>query len=256
MEVEGQQQEPSGAAELGTGGNALRTSDLKAQEGVGRCYYTQLPRLVKVPNAVVSVMACVAVVARVAKESCDCLACSEPQYRVMHWCISQHDASDLQSPFTSACLLGATVAQLLCSCSTVCNAANPATAVLHVTVSKQRWNLRETALCAEVSGSFCLTRSTLGMSWVHAENTLPSQHTLTGTYAVAMQVPGMTPHQLTALNLDKTAVLEDLIQRKYQGKSDGLLGELQFSFLAFLMGHSLEGIASTSAVHALSKQQH
>lgn len=59
----------------------------------------------------------------------------------------------------------------------------------------------------------------------------------------AWQVPGMTPQQLTALNLDKTAVLDDLIQPCYSGKPTELLGEMQFSFLAFLMGHSLEGEA-------------
>ncbi len=36
----------------------------------------------------------------------------------------------------------------------------------------------------------------------------------------------MNPQQLTALNLDKTGLLNDM---------------LQFSFLAFLMGQSLEG---------------
>lgn len=62
-------------------------------------------------------------------------------------------------------------------------------------------------------------------------------------FVLALQVPGMTPQQLTALNLDKTAVLDDLIQRHYKGHADGLVGEMQFSFLAFLMGHSLEGTA-------------
>lgn len=52
----------------------------------------------------------------------------------------------------------------------------------------------------------------------------------------------MTAQQLTALNLDKTAVLDDVVQRNYNKKPQELLGELQFSFLAFLMGHSLEGI--------------
>ena len=60
----------------------------------------------------------------------------------------------------------------------------------------------------------------------------------------------MTPQQLTALNLDKTAVLDDLIQRCYSGKHNELLGEMQFGFLAFLMGHSLEGEACLCC-HAL-----
>ncbi len=51
----------------------------------------------------------------------------------------------------------------------------------------------------------------------------------------------MTPQQLTALNLDKTGLLSNILQKHFSDKPDDLLGELQFSFLAFLMGQSLEG---------------
>ena len=51
----------------------------------------------------------------------------------------------------------------------------------------------------------------------------------------------MTPQQLTALNLDKTGMLLQVLQKHYGGSGEELLGELQFSFLAFLMGQSLEG---------------
>ena len=51
----------------------------------------------------------------------------------------------------------------------------------------------------------------------------------------------MSPQQLTALNLDKTAMLQQLLEKHYSGNGDELLGELQYSFLAFLMGQSLEG---------------
>lgn len=57
---------------------------------------------------------------------------------------------------------------------------------------------------------------------------------------ISSQVPGMSPQQLTALNLDKTCLLRDILQ-KHLSNADDLLGELQFSFLAFLMGQSLEG---------------
>jgi len=50
----------------------------------------------------------------------------------------------------------------------------------------------------------------------------------------------MNPQQLTALNLDKTGLLNDILQRHFGKKPGDLLGELQFSFLAFLMGQSLE----------------
>ena len=51
----------------------------------------------------------------------------------------------------------------------------------------------------------------------------------------------MTPQQLTALNLDKTGLLEEVLRKNFSHNPDDLLGELQFSFLAFLMGQSLEG---------------
>ena len=51
----------------------------------------------------------------------------------------------------------------------------------------------------------------------------------------------MTPQQLTALNLDKTGLLNNILQKHFGDKPGDLLGELQFSFLAFLMGQSLEG---------------
>lgn len=51
----------------------------------------------------------------------------------------------------------------------------------------------------------------------------------------------MTPQQLTALNLDKTGLLSNILQKHFSDKPGDLLGELQFSFLAFLMGQSLEG---------------
>lgn len=59
----------------------------------------------------------------------------------------------------------------------------------------------------------------------------------------------MTPQQLTALNLDKTGMLHQVLQKHYSGSGDELLGELQFSFLAFLMGQSLEGESPENAAY-------
>ncbi len=61
----------------------------------------------------------------------------------------------------------------------------------------------------------------------------------------AAQVPGMSPQQLTALNLDKTGLLKDILLKYFSSDANDLLGELQFSFLAFLMGQSLEGTMLT-----------
>ncbi|XP_061358549.1 uncharacterized protein LOC133302749 [Gastrolobium bilobum] len=51
---------------------------------------------------------------------------------------------------------------------------------------------------------------------------------------------GISGQELTSLNLDKTQLLENLLAKDYGGSEDLLLGELQFSFIAFLMGQSLE----------------
>ncbi len=55
-----------------------------------------------------------------------------------------------------------------------------------------------------------------------------------------MKGAGLSPAQLTALNLDKSGVLVQLGQR-YAARLEGLLGELQFAFVAFVYGQSLDG---------------
>ncbi|XP_022727841.1 protein AAR2 homolog isoform X2 [Durio zibethinus] len=51
---------------------------------------------------------------------------------------------------------------------------------------------------------------------------------------------GIESEQLTSLNLDKTELLETLLVKAYGSSEESLLGELQFAFIAFLMGQSLE----------------
>ncbi|XP_023761568.1 uncharacterized protein LOC111909998 [Lactuca sativa] len=51
---------------------------------------------------------------------------------------------------------------------------------------------------------------------------------------------GILGQDLTSLNLDKTSLLESILIKEYGGMEDLLLGEMQFAFVAFLMGQSLE----------------
>ncbi|KAF9664036.1 hypothetical protein SADUNF_Sadunf17G0114300 [Salix dunnii] len=51
---------------------------------------------------------------------------------------------------------------------------------------------------------------------------------------------GMEGKELTYLNLDKTELLESVLMKDHGGSEDLLLGELQFAYIAFLMGQSLE----------------
>ncbi|KAL8546798.1 hypothetical protein ACS0TY_006494 [Phlomoides rotata] len=51
---------------------------------------------------------------------------------------------------------------------------------------------------------------------------------------------GLCGKDLSNLNLDKTQLLESILMKEYGGDEDALLAELQFAFIAFLMGQSLE----------------
>ncbi|KAF8407680.1 hypothetical protein HHK36_006815 [Tetracentron sinense] len=62
---------------------------------------------------------------------------------------------------------------------------------------------------------------------------------------------GISGQELTSLNLDKTQLLETILMKDYGGAEDLLLGELQFSFIAFLMGQSLEAFFQWKALISL-----
>lgn len=60
--------------------------------------------------------------------------------------------------------------------------------------------------------------------------------------------PGASGAALTALNLDKTAALEAAAAAAGDPSGKALLGELQFAFIAFVFGQSLEGGAAEGLV--------
>ncbi|KAI9100253.1 hypothetical protein K1719_024471 [Acacia pycnantha] len=62
---------------------------------------------------------------------------------------------------------------------------------------------------------------------------------------------GIQGQELTSLNLDKTQLLETLLEKDYGGSEDLLLGELQFAFVAFLMGQSLEAFLQWKSLVSL-----
>ncbi|KAI3761018.1 hypothetical protein L1987_51423 [Smallanthus sonchifolius] len=62
---------------------------------------------------------------------------------------------------------------------------------------------------------------------------------------------GALSQDLTSLNLDKTSLLESILVKDYGGAEDLLLGELQFAFIAFLMGQSLEAFLQWKAIVSL-----
>ncbi|KOM47015.1 hypothetical protein LR48_Vigan07g071900 [Vigna angularis] len=62
---------------------------------------------------------------------------------------------------------------------------------------------------------------------------------------------GISGQELTSLNLDKTQLLETLLAKDYGGSEDMLLGELQFTFVVFLMGQSLEAFLQWKSLVSL-----
>lgn len=62
---------------------------------------------------------------------------------------------------------------------------------------------------------------------------------------------GMSGVELTSVNLDKTYILESILMKEYDGVEDRLLGELQFAFIAFLMGQSLDGFLQWKSLVSL-----
>ncbi|CAN6270898.1 unnamed protein product [Urochloa humidicola] len=81
---------------------------------------------------------------------------------------------------------------------------------------------------------------------------VPVQSERRGCYYTS--IPASVKHKnvsggdLTALNLDKTSLLESVLDKHYQGQEDLLLGELQFAFIAFMMGQSLEAFMQWKAL--------
>lgn len=65
---------------------------------------------------------------------------------------------------------------------------------------------------------------------------------------------GICGAELTSLNLDKTHILETILKKEYYDVEDRLLGELQFAFIAFLMGQSLEGFLQWKSLVSLLLQ--
>lgn len=56
---------------------------------------------------------------------------------------------------------------------------------------------------------------------------------------------------LTEANFDKSIILGELLKKEYDGKSENLLGELQFSFISFLLGENLESFEQWKSIITL-----
>jgi hypothetical protein len=56
------------------------------------------------------------------------------------------------------------------------------------------------------------------------------------------RVEGMTAAEVTAFNMDRSAYVMYMVSMRYNGRIDNLLGDVQLSFLSFLLLRSLSGL--------------
>jgi A1 cistron-splicing factor AAR2 len=52
---------------------------------------------------------------------------------------------------------------------------------------------------------------------------------------------GLDPKELTELNLDKSKLLNQILKDNFENKFENLLGELQFSYICFIVGQNFNG---------------
>ncbi|PNT60535.1 hypothetical protein BRADI_5g01220v3 [Brachypodium distachyon] len=71
------------------------------------------------------------------------------------------------------------------------------------------------------------------------------------TIPASVKHKDISADELTLMNLDRTSLLESVLAKSYQGQEDLLLGELQFSFITFMMGQSLEAFMQWKALISL-----
>lgn len=62
---------------------------------------------------------------------------------------------------------------------------------------------------------------------------------------------GLSPEELTAMNMDKSKILIEVLHKDYDDDDGVLLGEFQFAFICFLLGHSVEGFLQWKKIIAL-----
>ena len=80
-----------------------------------------------------------------------------------------------------------------------------------------------------------------------AESLLPNMETVPGSTCNFTNIPkqkypeGAGPAEITKYNLDHSFVLDNLLKTYYKDNELGILGELQFSFVCFLIGQVYDG---------------
>lgn len=62
---------------------------------------------------------------------------------------------------------------------------------------------------------------------------------------------GLSGADLTAIHLDKSPLLENLLESKFSNDHNGILGELQFAFLSFVLCQSLQGLRQWKSLLSL-----
>lgn len=62
------------------------------------------------------------------------------------------------------------------------------------------------------------------------------------------KLQGLSPIETTRLHMDRSAQLDEMIAKEYNGNELGILGELQLAYIAFLLGQNYDGFEQWKAL--------
>eukprot|EP00250_Pteridium_aquilinum_P001773 c11989_g1_i1 orf=83-1504(+) len=117
----------------------------------------------------------------------------------------------------------------------------------HIRVDAQTGDVEDTSMAIDCNTSVCMDTD------AHSDDggKKPSGRCFYTQFSHLVKRQGVSGVALTMLNVDKSSELEYLLEKQYGGMEDIFLGELEFSFIAFLMGQSLESFGQWKSIVCL-----
>lgn len=83
---------------------------------------------------------------------------------------------------------------------------------------------------------------------VQLESNLGSGNLFFSALPRCRKLQGSSPTETTLLHMDRSAQLDEMIGKEYDGKELGIIGELQLAYIAFLLGQNYDGFEQWKAL--------
>jgi len=80
------------------------------------------------------------------------------------------------------------------------------------------------------------------------ESNLGSGSLFFSTVPRCRKTRGSSPEETTRIHMDRSSQLDEMIKREYKGNENGILGELQLAYIAFLLGQNYDGFEQWKAL--------